>query len=108
MNCYTSGDSKVLLSKRSEWTTLARTVSSRPAVPALTGNSQFEYTARDTPQQNHLAELGFAVLSNRAPTLMTAANVPLTKRYKIWKEAVKTATLLDELLVVSIFGQAKT
>ena len=28
-------------------------------------NIQFEYTARDTPQQNHLAELAFATIANR-------------------------------------------
>jgi len=28
-------------------------------------NLQFEFTARDTPQQNHLSELGFTVLANR-------------------------------------------
>jgi hypothetical protein len=37
---------------------------------------EFEFTARDTPQQNHLAELGFAVLVNRGRALMTRANVP--------------------------------
>eukprot|EP00957_Ditylum_brightwellii_P197981 15083134-Ditylum_brightwellii.AAC.1 len=36
----------------------------------------FEYTARDTPQQNHLAELGFSVLAARGRTLMYRANVP--------------------------------
>jgi hypothetical protein len=38
---------------------------------------QPEYTASYTPQQNHLAELGFAILSNRGRALMTRANVPL-------------------------------
>jgi hypothetical protein len=38
-------------------------------------NLEFEFTAIDTPQQDHLAELGFAVLSNKARTLMTAAHV---------------------------------
>ena len=71
-------------------------------------NLQFEYTARETPQQNHLAELGFAVLANKARTLMTAAFVPLEKRFKLWREAAKTATLLDGLLIVSIYGQEKT
>jgi hypothetical protein len=71
-------------------------------------NLEFEFTARDTPQQNHLVKLGFAVLPNKARTLMKAAHVPFTKRLKIWKEAVKTATLLDGLLIIKIDGQAET
>jgi hypothetical protein len=39
---------------------------------------------------------------------MTAANVPFAMRFKIWKEAVKTATLLDGLLVIQVGGQLKT
>jgi hypothetical protein len=40
-------------------------------------NVNFEFTARDTPQQNHLAELGFAHLANYGRALMARANVPL-------------------------------
>jgi hypothetical protein len=57
---------------------------------------KYEYTARDTPQQNHLAELGFAVLANRGRALMIRANVPMTDRYLLFKEAFATATLLDD------------
>jgi hypothetical protein len=39
---------------------------------------QFEYTATDTPQQNHLAELGFTILGNKGRACMVAANVPMT------------------------------
>jgi hypothetical protein len=45
---------------------------------------QPEYTARYTPQQNHLAELGFAILANRGRALMARANVPLSVPNKIW------------------------
>jgi hypothetical protein len=69
---------------------------------------EFEFTARDTPQQNHLAELGFAVLANRGRALMHRANVPEKERYKLFKEAFKTATLLDALIVVEIDGVKKT
>jgi hypothetical protein len=31
---------------------------------------EFEFTARDTPQQNHLAEVGFATLANRGRAIM--------------------------------------
>jgi hypothetical protein len=64
--------------------------------------------ARDTPQQNHLAELGIAVTINKARAMMAAANIPLTIRYKIWKEAAKTAALFDGLMTVEINGVVKS
>ena len=54
----------------------------------------FEYTARDTPQQNHYAELAFATIANRGRALMHRANVPIKIRYKGYTEAFQTATLL--------------
>jgi hypothetical protein len=66
---------------------------------------QPEYTASYTPQQNHLAELGFAILSNRGRAMMARANVPLEVRYKIWRHAFKTANLLDGLTVVTVGGK---
>jgi hypothetical protein len=59
----------------------------------------FEFTARDTPQQNHLAELGFAHLANYGRALMARANVPVNIRYKVFTKASKTATWLDGLTV---------
>jgi hypothetical protein len=69
---------------------------------------KFKFTARDTPQQNHLAELGFTVLAIRGRALMTRANVPEVIRYKLFKEAFKTATLLDALLIVKIDGEQRS
>ena len=69
---------------------------------------QPEYTASYTPQQNHLAELGFAILANRGRALMARANVPLSVRYKIWRHAMKTATLLDGLTVTTVEGKTAT
>jgi hypothetical protein len=68
----------------------------------------FEFTARATPQQNALAELGFATLANRGRAMMSAANVPETIRYKVYSEAFRTATLLDGLMPVEINGITKT
>jgi hypothetical protein len=59
---------------------------------------QFEFTVRDTPQQNHYAELGFTVLANKGHAVMHRANIPLLLCYKIWQEAFKTVTLLDGLI----------
>jgi len=71
-------------------------------------NVQFEFTGRATPQRNHLAELGFAVIANRGRAMMHRANVPLTDRYKLFKEAFKTATLLDGLVAITIDGKEAT
>jgi hypothetical protein len=69
---------------------------------------EFEFTARDTPQQNHLAEVGFATLANRGRAIMHHANVPMHTRYKLFPEAFKTATLLDGLVVITLDGVKKT
>ena len=69
---------------------------------------KIEYTARDTPQHNHLVEVGFATIGNQARALMNAANVPLKSRYKVWYKAVNTATKLDGLVPVTINGETKT
>jgi hypothetical protein len=68
----------------------------------------FEYTARDTPQQNSLAEVGFATLTNRGRAMMHKANIPMEVRPKVWTEAFKTATLLDGLIPIEIDGKIAT
>jgi Integrase core domain. len=68
----------------------------------------FEYTARNTPQQNSLAEVAFATIANRGRAMMHRANLPLAHQYKLCKEAFKTATLLDGLTVIILDGVAKT
>ena len=47
-------------------------------------NIQFEFTGRDTPQQNSLVEVGFATLASRGRAMMINANVPLLVRYKVY------------------------
>jgi hypothetical protein len=61
-----------------------------------------EYTGRYTPQHNHLAELGFATLGNKGRALMVRANIPLNKRYLLFREAFKTLTYLDYLVVTTV------
>ena len=39
-------------------------------------NITYEFTAKDKPQQNHLAELGFYMLANKARALMAVAHIP--------------------------------
>ena len=62
----------------------------------------WEYTARDTPQQNSLAEVGFALIASQGRAMMAAAHVPLEIRKKVYRDAFKTATLLDALAAVEI------
>jgi hypothetical protein len=66
----------------------------------------YEYTGRDTPQHNHMAELGFATLGNKRKALMVRANIPMNKRYLLFRESFKTATDLDSLAVTTI-GEKK-
>jgi hypothetical protein len=40
--------------------------------------------------------------------MMAGANIPLNVRYKIWRYAFKTATLLDSLTVVTVNGKTAT
>lgn len=68
----------------------------------------FKYTARNTPQQNYLAELGFAVLANKGRAMMYRANVPKAMCYQIFPKAFETATLLDGLVTVNIDGKILT
>jgi hypothetical protein len=71
-------------------------------------NIQFEFTARNTPQQNHLSELGFTVLINRGRAMMHRANIPKDIRYKVFPRVFETATLLDGLVICTIDGVTKT
>ena len=66
------------------------------------GYIQFEYTARDAPQQNHLAELGFRTIWDRVRAMLHRANMKLEIRYKLYREA---ATMLDNLTVIEIDGK---
>ena len=71
-------------------------------------NLQFEFTARDTPQQNSLAEVGFRTLYNKGRAMMLAANIPSELRYKLSGEAFRTATLLDGLMTVKYRGEVRS
>ena len=68
----------------------------------------FEYTARDTPQHNHKAEVGIATIANRGRALMAAANIPLDLRYQVGYKAFQMATLLDNLTPVTIEDKTMT
>jgi hypothetical protein len=66
-----------------------------------------EYTARDTPQHNHLVEVGFATLYGRSRALIIAANVPNNKKHIVGQKAIETVTKLDGLIPITIKGITK-
>ena len=67
-----------------------------------------EWTARDTPQQNHLVEVGFATLYGRGRSMMIEANVPKDLRHVVAQKAFEAATKLDGLVPTSIKGVVKS
>ena len=71
-------------------------------------NLDYEYTAHDTPQQNHLAEIGITVINQKGRALMHKANIPKKYRNKIFREAWLTAIDLDGLVVIKIKGKEAT
>ena len=73
-------------------------------------NFEFEFTAHDTPQQNSLAEVGFATLVNHGQAMMHHANLPtpMMERYHLAHEAFQCVTQPDGLMVIEVEGIMKT
>ncbi len=69
---------------------------------------EVEYNARKTPQQNSHAETSFTIIAAQARCMMIAGKIPDTEQFKLWPEAVKTATHLNNLMPVTIGGVTKT
>ena len=46
-------------------------------------NPEFEFTARDTPQQNSRVEVGIYTIARRGVAMMIHANVPKEMRNKL-------------------------
>jgi hypothetical protein len=65
-------------------------------------------TACKTPQQNSKAETGFAVIAAKARAMLSAAQIPREERHKMWGEAAKKSTALNNLIAVTINGETKT
>jgi hypothetical protein len=63
---------------------------------------KFEYTGRDTPQR------AFHVIASRGRAMLNAANVPREFRFMLWREAFKTATLLDGMSIIKIDDKTDT
>ena len=59
----------------------------------------FEYTGRETPQQNGKVERAFATLFGQMQAMMIAAGMNKEKRRELWTEAASTATKLSNIMV---------
>ena len=71
-------------------------------------NIKWEYTSRNTPQQNSPVEVGFHTIANRARAMMHQANVPVSIRYKIYPKVLTCATKLDGLVMIDVNGKTKS
>jgi hypothetical protein len=68
----------------------------------------FEYTGHDTPQRNSLAEVAFHTIASRGRAMLNSANVPREFRFMLWREAFKTASLLDGMSIIKIDNKIDT
>ena len=69
---------------------------------------KFEFTSRDTPQHNCLAELGFPYLSGKARAMMGAMHASDENRGQVAIKAIKCAKQLDGLQIVTVKGKTCT
>ena len=70
--------------------------------------TKVEYTARGTPQQNHMAELGFTAIKAKSRAAMNRANFPLEVRYTTFCEVSNCIAKLDWLTVIELDDIKKT
>jgi hypothetical protein len=69
---------------------------------------KFEFTARDTPQQNSIAEVAFSTIADRGRAMMHDANLDEKERYLLYRYAFDTATKLDGLVQVTKDGMTQS
>ena len=65
-------------------------------------NLTFEYTARDTPQQNSLVEVGFTTIGNCGRAMMISANISYEMRFVLFRKAYACAMQLDWLVLKTL------
>jgi hypothetical protein len=70
--------------------------------------TKIEYTAKGTPQQNHMAELGFTAIAARTRASMNRANFPLEVRFTLFAEVSNCIAKLDWLTVIKLDDEKKT
>ena len=69
-------------------------------------NLVWEFTARDTPQQNGLVEVEFAIIIGRTRAMYNVSNMPLNVRTWLANEVLMHSTALGNLQVDK--GQTKS
>jgi hypothetical protein len=69
---------------------------------------KFEYTGRNTPQRNSLAEVAFHTIASRGRAMLNTATVPREFRFMLWREAFNMATLLDSMSIIKIGNKIDT
>ncbi len=67
-----------------------------------------KYTARIRPQQNLHAETLLTIIAAEARCMLIEGKIPDDEQFKLWPEAVKTATHLNNLMPVTIGGVTQT
>jgi len=68
----------------------------------------YEYTARDTPQQDSLVKVAIANVNKQLNALMARANVPDDIEHILYHKAGETVVKVDGLVPVTINGETKT
>ena len=68
----------------------------------------YEFTARDTPEQNHLAEIAISNINSKGRVLMYCAHMPEVMKCKLFHDAWLMAVKLDGLKLVTIKGKMVT
>jgi hypothetical protein len=71
-------------------------------------NFKTELTGTYMPQQNLKAEMAFTVIAAQARSMLISAQIPVGERFKLWPEVTVTATILNNLVLVTVNGEIKT
>jgi hypothetical protein len=65
----------------------------------------FESNYRVTPHHNHVVEMGIYVIINSIRALLIRANISFQYQFHLFRDAFKTATYIDGLIVVEVNGK---
>jgi hypothetical protein len=69
---------------------------------------EFEVTARNTPQQNSIAETAYYTINFHGHARLHQANIPEKRHVYFWNKCFEMATKVYGLAVVAIYGITKT
>ena len=69
---------------------------------------KIEFTPRDTPQMNSLAEVSFSSIGDKVRAVLTGANVPKKERHYLFPKCVLFVTQVDNLVAKDVDGKLLT